>query len=790
MNISKKNKINPDSAKGPQSKSFLIISSNYKVESLYHILVKSPTLINQKDQKNETLLSYALKRKNIDIAELLLTSPILDYTYQDLQGNSYLHLAVINELEMLIQTILDKIQNKNIQNNDGNTALHFAYSTGNDKIINMIIGSGIDFTIKNNQNLIAEEIKKGTFQQIIDISFFNNSNNSTPNNSQEILNGSKDENELKESNNEKINNERGEINKSIRINWDNNINNKNDNNNELNKISTNVSKLKYSLVDMDYSDDEDNGKHEPNISEIITNDINVSNNKNKEENKEIKDSMQDFFNLTDSISYKEKIASDSLLNSHVVGPINEDIVNFDADKLNSNKNVSQFAKNNNIPIQNNFDINTNLLSVNTDYNPENRSNLSVISNNNLPKSTVNEKRYETFNDKNALILPNDSTKISEVYAKPLINCTKNKNFKAQIDLEQEFTTFSPVTTMKEINKEENNNLNNNNISNNNISNNNISNNNINNNNISNNHISNNINNKNNKSNNNISNNTSNNNISNTHISEYKRKMQINIQKNELANGCTHKPNNPQGNNYNNKQEPKKIINSNNINSINLNQPKTKFSPALNSTIKNNNDLTEYNNINTNKTLFAFLSEINMEKYFGQMNKNGFDDINCLIENTKSNSITVTDKQLKEAGVNLPGDRAKILIRLQEKAKNFAYQVPRNVYYVCKDLEHIPKESCINKLNDWLKNLKLEEYLKSFISNGYQSRELMLLQMESKNELTDDILKDEIGISKIGHRARILNKLRDEGKSLNHKLKTSVLVVNNGGTTKNCECNIY
>ena len=63
-------------------------------------------------------------------------------------------------------------------------------------------------------------------------------------------------------------------------------------------------------------------------------------------------------------------------------------------------------------------------------------------------------------------------------------------------------------------------------------------------------------------------------------------------------------------------------------------------------------------------------------------------------------------------------------------------------------------------------------------------------MESKNPLTNEILRDEIGVDKIGYRSRILNKLKDEGRSLNNKLKTSVLVLGEGENEKNCECQVY
>ena len=169
MNITKKVKIKPE--KPIQSKpSFLIISTNFQVETLYHIIIKNPHLVNTKDQKGETFLSYAIKRRNIENAELILTSPLLDYKYQDKNGNSYLHLAVMNRFENIAKILIEKGIDINLQNNEGNTALHFAYNTGDMNLIRLIIESKADFTIKNNNGLIGEEIKEGTFPEILDVS--------------------------------------------------------------------------------------------------------------------------------------------------------------------------------------------------------------------------------------------------------------------------------------------------------------------------------------------------------------------------------------------------------------------------------------------------------------------------------------------------------------------------------------------------------------------------------------------------------------------------------------------
>ena len=137
---------------------FLSLDSNLSVSALYRILIKNPNLVNMKDEKNETFLSYAIKRNNNPIINLILTSPILDLTYQDKNGNTYLHISVILQNIKAIESLLEKKISINKRNNDGNTALHFAYYVNNIDIIELLKKNHIDKKIKNNQGLIAEEI--------------------------------------------------------------------------------------------------------------------------------------------------------------------------------------------------------------------------------------------------------------------------------------------------------------------------------------------------------------------------------------------------------------------------------------------------------------------------------------------------------------------------------------------------------------------------------------------------------------------------------------------------------
>ena len=829
MNINKNNKTQPDIS--PQNKSFLVISSYYQVDTLFHMLKNNPNLINIKDQKNETLLSYAIKRKNIENAELILTSKVLDYSYQDQNGNSYLHLAVINQLENIVKTLIKKGINVNLQNNDGNTALHFAYSTGDIKFITIMIESKIDFSIKNKNGLIAEEIAPGTFPEILDINNNNNLNkmnvihnkNNTVTINLNLDNVNNNSKEIEKDNGTLIN-ERGHINKSIKIDWEGNGTNNKINNNINNIINenqnkldnTSKTKLKYSLVDYNYSDDDEDEVEEENG--IITNKSSHKQQNNYENNKRKDMKSSDIFDLTSSLKYQEKVANASAINAHIVGePINlinednldlgnnDDIVNINNIKNSLNKPT---LTSNNSAIKNliNNEINMSQVSFQTAYENGRNINISQAENGKRMKSddfrkesiikengqSINFDNYASLHKKQEYY-DNDNLNKNEFigvsnYRNSNIN--QSNEFRPQIEFNQDFA-FSPFTTLKEpLNKKSNGsdvNVNNSKITNL------LNNNNLN---ISNNiNINNEIDSNNNKITENINNNSKFSSLKRTNALNEKSlsNSNINININTINNLSLSESNN---NNFNKNIKSSSNFNKNNgsiyanlskVSQNNMNL-KTNSKIDFNCPISLSQEtLTDSISISRNP-LYKFLAEIKMEKYYEIMNLNGFDDIHLLINQTKSGSA-IKDKQLKEAGINSPGDRAKILIHLQEKAGNFIFPIPKEVYYICQS-ENYKNDRNINRLNDWLKALKIENYLEGFIKNGYHSVELMLLQMESKNPLTDEILKDEIGITKIGHRSRIINKLIEEAKSLNNKLKTTMLVVGNAMSEKICDCSIF
>ena len=138
-----------------------------------------------------------------------------------------------------------------------------------------------------------------------------------------------------------------------------------------------------------------------------------------------------------------------------------------------------------------------------------------------------------------------------------------------------------------------------------------------------------------------------------------------------------------------------------------------------------------------------------------------------------------------------------MIRLEEKANLFDFDVPKAVYYFNKydnNIEHIEKDNYLNKLFLWLKDINLEIYFYNFINNGYHSIDLLYIQMISNNPLTDEILKNEILIEKLGYRLRILNKLKEEYLSYLSELKGTNIIYDedeNCNICNNCKnCNLF
>ena len=157
-------------------------------------------------------------------------------------------------------------------------------------------------------------------------------------------------------------------------------------------------------------------------------------------------------------------------------------------------------------------------------------------------------------------------------------------------------------------------------------------------------------------------------------------------------------------------------------------------------------------------LTKFISEINLSRKYAEMLiENGFDDLNVLINQMKK-GLSITYQNLKDIGILNPGDKSKILVHLEEISQNFDFNLEKDIIYS----NEIPEEKS-GSLYHFLHEINLEEYFQYFVDSGFYNAELLFMQMASKNPITEEILKDDIGINKLGHLQRIMISLKEETK---------------------------
>ena len=704
----------------PQNKTRLILNNRISPQTLHQILTIDSNVLNKKDEKDQTFLSYAIKQNDSEIFDLILSYPNINFSYKDKNGNTYLHLAVINQNINFIKKILSKTTNNiNLQNKKGNTPLHIAYRNGKKNIINILLNKGSDTSIKNNDGktpvemsrINSNNISRNKIINAITISSsgntsyrykskekFNTEFSKHKNTEYKVNNIKKGKNLFKKKIKKNNITKYPKKNSTVKINLNENyIEDKN----IFFKMKTNVGlNERYynnkNLINIEnFSTDLKNSNNlykNSNLNKTNNNKITVSKSveqkkilmqNNEQTNKTIKIKCNE--NIVNINNYNDFHLHQKTNNKNV--DIEKDsIVNYEESLFEQKKSDSNMVKNI-ISDINNLNILNSEVSSGLETGSYQKSNLvfKKISPKNFVEDINNSNNYKTnkFDE-----FFNNNKKCVSNFQNNMIN---EENYKYS----NEFNTFDEVNFKFEdsiINQNKNN---------------------------------------------------SNNDLA-----------MINI-----------KDNNTNENN----------------NTISLNYSEQKIKQEI-----KNVEIELY----CQKCLQEFLSQINMLKYYNLFINSGFDDINLIIHQSLKIGVSIKDFELKEIGIILPGDRAKILIRIQEKSENFCYPVPKSVYYTCKNLDNIEKDQHIMKLKYWLKSIRVDNYLQNFIKAGYHSIELLLLQMESNNPLSNEILKDEIGIDKTGHRNRILNKLKDDGESFDRRLKANLLDLNNMENEKNCYCLVY
>ena len=705
MNIKKKNKINKSFIHHSKNSS-LIISSDLPPSTIYTILKNNEYLINQKDSRGETFLTYAIKRNKFDVVKLLLTSSILDLNFKDDFGNSYLLIATLFQRENMINPIIQKGLNLNLKNNDGNTALHLAYMLDNQNIIKILKDNKIDLSIKNNQGETAEEIKErisspsfiqsfGSESQIIyneksQRSYKSNENINViakSNSMKKIINKTKILNSI-----HKPNDNKSTINSNNKS--DNNINILNSINNSDDKVNVKTKKDNNNNINIlnSINKSDDNGKI---INKTDDNDnVNILNSMNKSDNINTISSIEKSnINLNTKNSFEKP---KNLLNDCYDDNVNIGLSIVKPKKMEESLETCHNSKNNNtqVNIEENDSNGKIKESLGDDFfnlsldlpKKENHDIIKIDNNINDNEDDENENENDNDNDDNIINLSNDNFNKKSTFFKKS-SSIKSINDYNNSDDDDNINIVSHSFTKKESENidEDYNPLDDNEEDNFKIVN------------------------------------------SDDEDNKYKNQtLQLNksIKTSDIDFNF----------NVSHKIPPyqynKTEMNNNNCDSQKANTERKKITLNLNfnQPIRAEpNKLPSFTEVNPNihNSLFNFLKRIGMEKYFENLNNMGFDDLKLIINQTKK-GMGITDDNLKLAGIKLPGDRAKILIKIEEEAKLYNFKLQKEIYYTSKDLKNCENDVNIQKLNKWLKEIKLEEYLFNFIDAGYHSKELLLM----------------------------------------------------------------
>ena len=713
-----------------------IKSLNLSSFTIYQLMIKDPFSVNTLLKNEETFLSTSLKNNDKLTSELILTSPILDLSFKDKNGNSYLHLAIRQKFENIIRILVEKKIELNTINNKGMTPLDYArFFKLNQNIINFLIIKGAKGSEKNNNKIrSATPLYKNCIpfthgNSIINLNLIKCK--------KDISKGLNNKTQL----NNDINNDN--FNKYVNISCNELISNTitttpNYSRNTLSNLILKKKKLQRNTTSeinpfgykMRKSTPKKNIKYHfwspvsksPRISffqnsnksffTTTNNNLKKPNNiKKRLFNKAVNYNTKNMRKVFLRNENNKKINNTAFIKNN---DIKLKIKHMVSSKTNKNLNHSNYYPGKNLTINKKKKPDRNLSSLwlihqkinkinnNYDYSKTyfttkiiNNQNINQANEQNITKENI--QNISTTNNKNMYT-------VSPCYGEQLYNTFSEKT--------NNFDEIPPHITIININASNLNNLNNT-TSNNNSNNNNVSN-------INTRYINNTVNNHINHNYSNI--NSLNNNTNNSNNFSY----------NEIKNNYTK---------YNN----------------------LSYSIS-NATKKNNKSAFLYDEIK-NQSLYQFLSEIGMEKYCNVMILNGYDDIKLLIQQTKK-GLYIEEKELKEVGILIPGDRAKILIYFLEKGEALNFKVPKNIYHICKYQNIntlINNDGNVKKLYEWLKKISMEKYLINFINAGYFSVELLFVQMATKNPLTLEFLKSEIKIGVLRDRIKILNKLIEDVK---------------------------
>src|SRR5262249_28742706 len=142
--------INPN-AQDADGRTVLISAAARGDLNVVNTLLSHDVDINVKDKRGYTALSHALEAMYEDVEDALLNRPELDPNCRGLNGRPALIAFVWRDDKARVEKLLAHGADVNLEDKDGDTALHGAAENGNVEIMQLLLDKGANLNARNKQ---------------------------------------------------------------------------------------------------------------------------------------------------------------------------------------------------------------------------------------------------------------------------------------------------------------------------------------------------------------------------------------------------------------------------------------------------------------------------------------------------------------------------------------------------------------------------------------------------------------------------------------------------------------
>lgn len=163
-------------------------------------------------------------------------------------------------------------------------------------------------------------------------------------------------------------------------------------------------------------------------------------------------------------------------------------------------------------------------------------------------------------------------------------------------------------------------------------------------------------------------------------------------------------------------------------------------------------------------LFTWLKKLRLESICEQLIESGYDDLD-LLQGQMRSELPLTLSHLQEIGISKPGHRVRLMAGLEEAVNGLAEEGKEQEsgfsLSLCTVSQAVNGFVLLPSLQQWLDDLKLKHIYPNFVESGYDDLEHLIALSHTQYPVTDQVLKSDIHVCKLGHRHRLLFKLKQD-----------------------------